>query len=142
MQANKTYKDWKKFVSNNITIEISKHIIKEPGIHILKFWMVDPGIVLQKLVVDTGGLKPSYLGPPESYHSGGSGAFVTGNYRNLFVEAGHSQEEVTAKINSAFRQLFHGDRDTQAIYFPAGTNANGALATPEAKNTKAATMEN
>ncbi|MGC3957760.1 MAG: glycosyl hydrolase family 8 [Verrucomicrobiota bacterium] len=57
-----------------------------------------------------------------------TGAFATGKYRNLFVEAGQSPAIVTAKIDSAFQQLFHGDPDTQAVYFPAGTNVHGPLA--------------
>lgn len=58
----------------------------------------------------------------------GSGAFATGKYRNFFVEAGHSQQKVSAKVNAVFQQLFYGDPCTQAVYFPAGTNANGPLA--------------
>lgn len=49
-------------------------------------------------------------------------------YRNLFAEAGYSSPAITSKVNNAFQQLFHGNPSTQAIYFPAGTNANGALA--------------
>ena len=58
----------------------------------------------------------------------GSGAFATGHYRNLFVEDGHSQQAVNAKINTAFQQLFHGNPTNQAVYFEAGSNANGPLA--------------
>ena len=36
--------------------------------------------------------------------------------------------EVTNKIGAAFQQLFHGDPANQAVYYPAGTNANGPLA--------------
>ena len=60
---------WNQWVADNINIEISKHTIEKEGEHVLKFWMVDPGPVLQKLVIDTGGEKPSYLGPPESYYN-------------------------------------------------------------------------
>jgi oligosaccharide reducing-end xylanase len=56
------------------------------------------------------------------------GAAVTGHYRNLFVETGHSPQEVTAKIDSVFQQLFHGNPATQSVYFFAGTNASGPLA--------------
>src|ERR1039458_8933677 len=58
----------------------------------------------------------------------GSGAFATNRYRNLFLEAGHSQKEITRKIDAAFQQLFHGDPDTQTVYYAAGKNANGPLA--------------
>lgn len=58
----------------------------------------------------------------------GAGEFATGHYRNLFAEDGHSQARINAKVNAAFQQLFHGNLKTQAVYFPAGTNANGPLA--------------
>ncbi len=58
---------WKTDVANNIKILITRHHIGQPGVHILKYWMVDPGVVLQKIVINAGGEQPSYLGPPESY---------------------------------------------------------------------------
>ncbi|HCC72066.1 MAG TPA: hypothetical protein DEQ09_13085 [Bacteroidales bacterium] len=36
------------------------------GRHILKIWMVDPGLVIDKIIIDTGGVRESYLGPPET----------------------------------------------------------------------------
>jgi hypothetical protein len=68
IHADNTFQDWEESVRNNITLKVSRHSLKEPGEHTLKYWMVDPGIVLQKIVVETGEVKPSYLGPPESYH--------------------------------------------------------------------------
>ena len=65
---------------------------------------------------------------PMKNPSKSAGAFATSKYRNLFIETGHSPREVTGKINTAFKQLFHGDLNTQAVYFPAGTNTNGSLA--------------
>ncbi len=50
------------------------------------------------------------------------------HYRNLFAEAGHSQKEIRLKIDGAFRQLFHGDRTNQTVYYSAGANSSGPLA--------------
>jgi hypothetical protein len=57
---------WESWVANNVIVKISDHYIDKPGKHTIKFWMIDPGVVLQKIVVDMGGLTPSYLGPPET----------------------------------------------------------------------------
>jgi hypothetical protein len=59
---------WDRSVADNIRVLATRHRLSHPGTHVLKFWLVDPGVVLQKLVVDAGGERPSYLGPPESYH--------------------------------------------------------------------------
>src|SRR4051794_2409983 len=58
----------------------------------------------------------------------GTGAFASGNYRNLFAEAGHSEDEISAKIDGAFQQLFYGNPQSEAVYFGAGKNSNGSLA--------------
>lgn len=44
----------------------TKHKIYAPGKQTLRIRFLDPGIVLEKILIDTGGLKPSYLGAPES----------------------------------------------------------------------------
>ena len=59
---------WVKSVADHIKSRKTKHNVK-PGKHTLKIWMVDPGIVFQKFVIDAGGLKPSYLGPEESKYA-------------------------------------------------------------------------
>ncbi|RZA03583.1 MAG: glycosyl hydrolase [Sphingobacteriaceae bacterium] len=53
--------------ANQIKVLSSDHYISKPGKHIIKYWMVDPSVVLEKIVLDRGGVKASYLGPPESY---------------------------------------------------------------------------
>ena len=57
---------WAENVLRNASINHTIHTINEPGQHILKFWVIDPGIVLQKIIIDFGGLKPSYTGPCET----------------------------------------------------------------------------
>jgi hypothetical protein len=57
---------WNKWVGENIIIKTSSHKISRPGKHIVKYWMVNPGVVLQKIVLEFGRIKVSYLGPPET----------------------------------------------------------------------------
>jgi hypothetical protein len=64
--------DWEASVRDNARTGHSFHTIAQPGYHTLKLWVIDPGVVLQKLVVNTGNVKPSYLGPPESYRKAGA----------------------------------------------------------------------
>jgi hypothetical protein len=60
-------KQWARSTSNNVNVTSTRHVVRAAGVHRLRFWMVDPTVVLQRLVIDTGGLEPTYLGPLESH---------------------------------------------------------------------------
>jgi hypothetical protein len=65
MHADFSFQNWEEAVRRNIIETVSTHQLAKPGAHVLKFWMLDAGVVLQKLIIETGSIKPSYLGPPE-----------------------------------------------------------------------------
>lgn len=63
-----TQNDWQQAVSDGVRKVSLPLSIAAAGYHTLKVWMVDPGVVLERIVLDHGHLAPSYLGPPESFH--------------------------------------------------------------------------
>jgi hypothetical protein len=63
MNQNYTLKQWEKWVADNLLTVSTQHYIRQSGEHVLRFWPLDDGIVLQRIVIDRGGVRPSYLGP-------------------------------------------------------------------------------
>jgi len=48
----------------------TQHDIAASGIHTIRIRPLEPGIVFQKIMLDLGGLKRSYMGAPESNRVG------------------------------------------------------------------------
>lgn len=59
-------RQWSLNVLNASTVATTTLEITAAGPHVLKLYMIDPGVVVDKIVLDAGGVKPSYLGPPET----------------------------------------------------------------------------
>jgi hypothetical protein len=56
---------WGENVLRNAALTVSRHTISKPGVHTLKIWMVDPGIVLDAIAVENGsGEKLGYVWDP------------------------------------------------------------------------------
>lgn len=81
VHADTSERHWARTVSDGVTRLVSEHQVDRPGRHTLKFWALDPGLVLERLVIDAGGLKPSYLGPPESPRAGSAGVAAAAGSR-------------------------------------------------------------
>ncbi|KAI0422852.1 hypothetical protein F5X98DRAFT_360489 [Xylaria grammica] len=41
--------------------------VAKEGAYTLRVWGLAPSVIVQKIVIDLGGVRPSYLGPPESF---------------------------------------------------------------------------
>lgn len=58
--------NWEAAVEHGVRIGRSEHMIKKAGPQVLRLYAIDAGVTVQRLHINTGGLLPSYLGPPES----------------------------------------------------------------------------
>ncbi|MFD7935764.1 glycosyl hydrolase 115 family protein [Streptomyces sp. NPDC059755] len=60
---------WARNVEEGVEKLTATVTVTAPGDHVLRVFMVDPGIAVDQIVVDTGGLPAgAYLAPPESCH--------------------------------------------------------------------------
>jgi hypothetical protein len=59
--------DWREARCANLRRWSTTLKVDEPGKHTLTVWMVDPGVILDRLTLYTEKPAVSYLGPPESY---------------------------------------------------------------------------
>jgi len=66
VNINHNAREIDRWEARRINQTTTKHLIVTPGVHRLRIRVLEPGIVLQKILINTGGLKPSYLGAPES----------------------------------------------------------------------------
>jgi hypothetical protein len=57
---------WKDNVRRNASKNVTRHYIDKPGKHTLKIWAVDTGMAIDKVIIDLGGLRMSYVGPGET----------------------------------------------------------------------------
>ncbi|MFF5982632.1 glycosyl hydrolase 115 family protein [Streptomyces olindensis] len=59
---------WARNVEEGVEKLTARVTVSTPGEHVLRVFMVDAAMVVDQIVIDTGGLAASYLAPPESYH--------------------------------------------------------------------------
>ncbi len=60
---------WSRNITNGIEKLSTALTVPSAGYHTIKLYMVDPGVSVDRIVINTGGEQPSNQGPRESYHS-------------------------------------------------------------------------
>ncbi|MFC4728448.1 glycosyl hydrolase 115 family protein [Coralloluteibacterium thermophilus] len=63
--GHRDFRAWERAVSDSVHVATSRHRV-EAGPQTLTLWHMDPGVVFQRIEIVRDGLRPTYLGPPES----------------------------------------------------------------------------
>jgi hypothetical protein len=67
VSTSETDRRWQENVLRNAALTSSVHPVTQPGLHTLKIWMVDPGIVLDTIAAEAGGAQElGYTWPAET----------------------------------------------------------------------------
>jgi hypothetical protein len=67
MSLDEHNRQWQEDVLRNAALTSSRHVVVAAGLHTLKIWMVDPGIVIDAMAVEDGnGPKLGYVWPAET----------------------------------------------------------------------------
>ena len=67
---------WGVAVAQNAWLNTTTWGAVQPGRHTLRVWLVEANVILQKVVLDLGGVAYSHNGPPESFRVGGGNGTV------------------------------------------------------------------
>lgn len=50
------------------------------------------------------------------------GAYYTGRYRNIFAEAGYTEQQIQSRIDDLWHTYFEGDKSTERLYYESGAD--------------------
>ncbi|HEY8529330.1 MAG TPA: glycosyl hydrolase 115 family protein [Paenibacillaceae bacterium] len=126
-------KDWEKSVILNVRTVETVHRIDAPGDHTLRVWMVDPTVVLQKIVLDAGGVRPSFLGPPESARAGkpeANAAAASVREKAAAAEAAFDPYDLPGRVRPVFPLVLREDETWEADVFVHETGVYGVRLLP------------
>lgn len=68
-EKGSAYPEWTRNITNGIEKLTTTLTVPSTGYHTVKLYMVDPGVSVDRIVINTGGEQKSNQGPRESYHS-------------------------------------------------------------------------
>jgi hypothetical protein len=66
VNGNITEAQWNEAVAQNAWIKTTRHHVATPGAHTVRIWMIDPGLVFQRIQLMRAGSRTGYIGSPES----------------------------------------------------------------------------